>query len=95
MLVFVGDVDEEGHNGGVPLHQLNHEVETQMHTLTDQARMPGSTAADQAIQGFHHHFTLGLVALHQAAKRYMPWRHAPLISVQPWAKKRKKRKQTV
>ena len=67
VFVFVGDVDEEGHNGGMPLHQLYHEVEAQMHTLTDQALMPRSTAADQPIQRLHHHFTLCFITLRHAA----------------------------
>ena len=50
VFVLVGNVNEEGHNGGVPLHQLHHEVEAQMHTLTNQAFMPGGTAADQSVQ---------------------------------------------
>ena len=72
MLVFIGYVDEEGHNRGVPLHQLHHKVEAQMHTLTDQAFMPGRTAADQAIQRLHHHLALGLVTLHQT-EWSIPW----------------------
>ncbi|KAA6417638.1 MAG: hypothetical protein FRX49_12430 [Trebouxia sp. A1-2] len=50
--------DQEGYYGRVPLHQLHHEVEAQMHTLTDQALMPRSTAADQSVQRLHHHLTL-------------------------------------
>ena len=67
VLAFIGDVDEEGYNGGVPLHQLHHKVEAQMHTLTDKALMPGCAAADQAVQRLHHHLTLGLVTLHQTS----------------------------
>ncbi len=50
VLVFIGNVNQEGYYGRVPLHQLHHEVEAQMHTLTDQALMPCCTAADQSVQ---------------------------------------------
>ena len=67
VLVFVGDVDEEGDHGGVALHELHHKVEAQMHALTDQALMPSCTVPDEALQGVNHHLTLCLVALHNQA----------------------------
>ena len=50
VLVFIGNVNEEGYYCRMPPHQLHHEVEAQMHTLTDQALMPRRTAADQSVQ---------------------------------------------
>lgn len=50
VLVFVGNINEKGYYGRVALHQLHHKVEAQMHTLTDQALVPSSTAADQPVQ---------------------------------------------
>ena len=66
VFIFIGNVDEEGHNGGMTLHELHHKVQAQMHTLTDQALVPRCTAADQPVQGFHHHLTLSLVSLPQS-----------------------------
>ncbi len=72
VLVFIGNVNQEGYYGRVPLHQLHHEVEAQMHTLTDQALMPRSTAADQSVQRLHHHLTLSFVPLETSN---MPGQH--------------------
>jgi len=63
VLVFVGNINEKGYYGRVALHQLHHKVEAQMHTLTDQALVPSSTAADQPVQWLHHHLTLSFVTL--------------------------------
>ena len=65
MLIFIGDIDEEWYNVGVPMHQLQQKVEARRHTLTDQALMPRCAAADQPVQGFHNHLTLCFVTLRQ------------------------------
>ena len=69
VLGLVGDVDEEGDDGGVAPHQAHDRVQRQVHALDDHALAPGLARAYEPVQALQHHPALRLVGLRRRHTR--------------------------
>ena len=69
VLGLVGDVDEEGHDGGVAPHQAHDRVQRQVRALHDHALAPALACAYEPVQALQHHLALRLVALRRTYPR--------------------------